>query len=52
MLILLLVVFGIDQIQQTTSEHFISALKHLKSKLELWTQQRAYFKTWKHYILH
>ena len=46
MLILLLVAFGIDQIQQATSEHFKSALKHLQSKLELWTQQRAYFKTY------
>ena len=52
MLILLLVAFGIDKIEQATSEHFKSTLKHLQSKLELWTQQRAYFKTWRHYILH
>ena len=45
MLILLLVAFGIDQIQQATSENFKSSLKHLQSKLKLWTQQRAYFKT-------
>ena len=46
MLILLFVAFGIDQIQQATSEHFKSTLKHLQSKLELWTQQRAYLKTY------
>jgi hypothetical protein len=46
MLILMLVAFCIDQVQQATSEDFMSALKHLQSKLELWDNQRAYFKTY------
>lgn len=45
MLILMLIAFCIDQIQQATSEHFKSALINLQSKLELWAEQRSYFKT-------
>ena len=32
-------------IRDTTSEHFKSALINLQSKLELWAEQRSYFKT-------
>ena len=57
MLILLLVAFGIDQIQQATSEHFKSALKHLQSKLEFGHSKELILKHissihGKHYILH